>query len=41
MKKLTKKFNALIIDIKVVNKKLKINYQISGPPVISKPAQRP
>ncbi len=40
MEKLTKKFNALIIGIKVVNKKLEIDYQISGSLIISRSAQR-
>ena len=29
------------MGIKAVNEKLEINYQISGPPAIFKPAQRP
>ncbi len=41
MEKLTEEFNVLIIDIKTINKKLEIDYQSSGFPAISRPAQRP
>ena len=41
MKKLTEEFNVLIINIKVVNEKLEINYQINDPLTISRPAQQP
>jgi len=34
IEKLTKEFNVLVISIKAVNKKLKINYQISGSLII-------
>ncbi len=38
VEKLTEEFNVLIMGIKAVNKKLEINYQISGFSTISKPA---
>ncbi len=41
VEKLTEEFNVLIINIKAVNEKLEIGYQISGPPAIFKPIQRP
>ena len=41
MEKLTKEFNVLVINIKVVNKKLEIDYQISGSSTIFRSAQRP
>ena len=41
VEKLTKEFNALIIDIKTINKKLEMGYQINDPLVISKSVQRP
>ncbi len=41
VKKLTEEFNVLAMGIKAVNKKLEMGYQSSGPPVISRSAQRP
>ena len=41
VEKLTEEFNVLIIGIKAVNEKLEMGYQFSGPPAISKFAQRP
>ncbi len=41
MEKLTEEFNALVINIKAVNGKLEMDYQISGFLIISKSAQRP
>ena len=41
VEKLTEEFNVLTMSIKVINEKLEMGYQSSGPPVIFKPAQRP
>ncbi len=41
MEKLIEEFNVLIINIKAINKKLEMNYQISGLLTISKSTQRP
>ncbi len=41
MKKLTEEFNILTINIKTVNEKLEIDYQIGGFLVISRSTQRP
>ncbi len=38
MEKLTEEFNVLIINIKVVNEKLEMGYQINNPLIISKSA---
>jgi len=36
IKKLTEEFNVLIINIKAINEKLKIDYQSNDPPAISR-----